>query len=242
VTFAFQPIIDVEARAIFAYEALVRGRSGESAKSVLGHLAGEQLERFDRDARIEAVRLAASLGLTTGLSLNFLSRTLESLPDAITSTLAAAKAYGLSASQLILEVTEDELIADPAGFAARINAYRAQGLRLALDDFGAGYAGLNLLADFQPDIVKLDMHLVRDIDSKGPRQAIIKAILLVCRDLGLDVLAEGVETESEFRWLERRGVTLFQGYLFGKPALGRLPEAYFPTQASPEPVGTHSAR
>ena len=92
-----------------------------------------------------------------------------------------------------------------------------------------------LLADFQPDIVKLDMHLVRDIHSKGPRQTIIKAILAVCRDLGLDVVAEGVESEAEFSWLARRGITLFQGYLFGKPALGCLPGAQFPSAASTYP-------
>jgi blue light- and temperature-responsive anti-repressor len=233
VTFAFQPIVDVEAGSIFAYEALARGKSGESATSVLGALSGEALHRFDRAARVEAVRLAASLGLACGLSLNFLPRTLQTLPDAIISTLEAARAHGLAVSQLILEVTEDELIKDPAGFAAEINSYRAHGLRLALDDFGAGYAGLNLLADFQPDIVKLDMHLVRDIDSNGPRQTIIKAILSVCRDLGLDILAEGVETESEFRWLARRGITLFQGYLFAKPALACLPNAYFPSKGLP---------
>ena len=208
--------------------ALVRGRSGEPARSILATLTGANLERFDRDARVEAVRLAASLGLVVRLSLNFLPRTLDSLPDAIDSTLEAMKVAGLLASQLILEVTEDDLIRDPSGFAARINAYRTYGLLLALDDFGAGYAGLNLLADFQPDIVKLDMHLVRDIDGHGPRQAIVKAIVAACRDLGLDVLAEGVETEREFRWLARRGINLFQGYLFGKPALASLPSAYFP--------------
>jgi blue light- and temperature-responsive anti-repressor len=228
ITFAFQPIIDIEAGQIFAYEALVRGKAGELAGSILGALSGEALHRFDRDARIEAVKLATSLGLVSGLSLNFLPRSLHTLPDAVDSTLEAATGCGLPVSQLILEVTEDEMIRDPAGFAAQINTYRAHGLRLALDDFGAGYAGLNLLADFQPDIVKLDMHLVRGIDSHGPRQAIIKAILSVCHDLGLDVLAEGVETEAEFRWLARRSVTLFQGFLFGKPALAYLPAAHFP--------------
>jgi blue light- and temperature-responsive anti-repressor len=228
VTFAFQPIVDIDARSVFAYEALVRGPRGESATSVLSALNAEQLERFDRDARIKALGLAATLGLATGLSLNFLPRTLKSLPDAISSTLEAARVAAVPVSQIILEVTEDELIGDPAGFAADINAYRAHGLRLALDDFGAGYAGLNLLADFQPDIVKLDMHLIRDIDSRGPRQAIIKAIMLVCRDLGLDIVAEGVETEAEFRWLARRGINLFQGYLFGKPAVASLLLPHFP--------------
>jgi EAL domain-containing protein (putative c-di-GMP-specific phosphodiesterase class I) len=212
----------MEAGEVFAYEALVRGPNGEPASSVLGALKAENLYRFDCEARSVAVRLAASLGLRCGLSLNFLPRTLDAIPDGISSTLQTASECGLPAKQVILEVTEGEIIADAVGFAAKINSFRSLGVRLAIDDFGAGYAGLNLLADFQPDIVKLDMALIRDIDSKGPRQAIARAVLQVCHDLGLDVIAEGVETEAEFRWLRRRGVSLFQGYFFAKPAWGRL--------------------
>jgi EAL domain-containing protein (putative c-di-GMP-specific phosphodiesterase class I) len=227
-TFAFQPIVDIQAREVFAYEALVRGPNGEPAGSILGPLTGSALYLFDREARSAAVRLAASLGLRCGLSLNFLPRTLDMLPDAISHTLETASECGVPAKQIILEVTEGEIIGDAAAFAAKINVFRSRGVRLAIDDFGAGYAGLNLLADFQPDIVKLDMALVRDIDSKGPRQAIVRAVLQACTDLGLDVLAEGIETRAEFHWLQRRGVTLFQGYLFGKPALAALASPNLP--------------
>lgn len=129
---------------------------------------------------------------------------------------------------MILEVTEGEIIHDADGFARSLNAYRSHGLKLAIDVFGAGYAGLNLLADFQPDIVKLDMHLVRGIYSKAPRQAIVRAVLQACADLGLDVIAEGVETAAEFHWFRRLGVILFQGYLFGRPAFERLPSPTIP--------------
>lgn len=175
-----------------------------------------------------AQQLAASLDLSSGLSLNFLPTTLDTLPDAISSTLEAAERCGIPAASLILEISEGEVIENPARFAAKINAFRASGLRFAIDDFGAGYAGLNLLCEFQPDIVKLDMALVRDIDIKGPRQAIAKAVLQVCNDLGLEVVAEGVETEAEFQWLARRQVTLFQGYLFGEPLLGKMGQPVYP--------------
>jgi EAL domain-containing protein (putative c-di-GMP-specific phosphodiesterase class I) len=221
-SFAYQPIVDTETGGLFAYEALVRGRDGESAASVLGRVPAQQLHQFDRAARIQALELAARLGLDTRLSLNFLPRSLEEFPDAVSATLEAAKKIRMPLGNVILEVTEGEAVHNPSDFAARMNDYRAQGIRVAIDDFGAGYAGLSLLAEFQPDVVKLDMQLVRAIDSKGPRQAIVRAVLQVCDDLGIDVIAEGVETEPEYRWFRRAGVHLFQGFYFGRPAFEAL--------------------
>lgn len=227
-TFAYQPILDIEAGTTYAYEALVRGRGGESAGAVLAAIQATDLHRFDRDARSAAIHLAASLGLQARLSLNCLPQSLDTLPDAISSMLEAAQECRIPPERLILEVTEGEMIRDRSAFAAKLNRWRSHGLRLAIDDFGAGYSGLNLLAEFQPDIVKIDMDLVRAIDRNGPRQAIIRAVLQASRDLGLEVIAEGVETYDEFRWFKRQGVVLFQGYLFGKPSFEQLPQAVFP--------------
>ena len=96
-------------------------------------------------------------------------------------------------------------------------------MRVAIDDFGAGHSGLNLLAEFQPDLLKLDMNLVRDIHTHGPRQAIVRGILQTCGDLAIDVIAEGVETEPEFAWFEAHDVELFQGYFFAKSGFECLP-------------------
>jgi blue light- and temperature-responsive anti-repressor len=226
-SFAFQPIVDIESQKVFAYEALVRGRSNEPAGAVFAAIQPSQLHVFDRAARIQAIGLAASLGLTTGLSLNFLPRSLETLPDAISSTIDAVRKAGLSERKMYLEVTEGELIRDLAGFATAINQYRASGIHLVIDDFGAGHSGLNLLADFQPDVIKVDIHLVRNIDGRGPRQAIVRAVIQACDDLGIEVIAEGVETEPEYRWFKRAGVRLFQGYLFGRPEFESLPMPMF---------------
>jgi EAL domain-containing protein (putative c-di-GMP-specific phosphodiesterase class I) len=222
-SFAYQPIVDTDTGGLFAYEALVRGPAGESAASVLDQIAPDLLYEFDRAARIRALALAAELGLTTRLSLNFLPRSLERLPDAISTTLEAARRAQVPLGNVILEVTEGEAIHDAIGFAARMNVYRAQGVRFGIDDFGAGYAGLNLLAEFQPDVVKVDIQLVRNIEAKGPRQAIVRAIIQVCDDLGIDVIAEGVETEAEYRWFKRVGVHLFQGFYIARPAFEALP-------------------
>ena len=92
------------------------------------------------------------------------------------------------------------------------------GFKTALDDFGAGYAGLNLLASFQPDIIKIDMELIRNIDASKSRQAIVKAVTRMCEELEVVVVAEGVETQSERDALLNFGINLFQGYFFCKPA------------------------
>jgi blue light- and temperature-responsive anti-repressor len=227
ISFAFQPIVDIESRKVFAYEALVRGPSNESAAAVFAALKSDQLHVFDRAARIQAIALAASLGLDTGISLNFLPQALDTLPDAISSTIDAARKAGLPERRIFLEVTEGELIRDLVRFSTTINQYRASGIHLVIDDFGAGYSGLNLLADFQPDVIKIDMHLVRDIDGKGPRQAIVRAVIQACDDLGIEVIAEGIESDPEYRWFKRAGIRLFQGYLFGRPEFESLASPVF---------------
>jgi blue light- and temperature-responsive anti-repressor len=226
-TFAFQPIIDAVDRQVYSYEALVRGLAGESAAAVFQHLPAADLHDFDRRARVLAIAQAAQLRIPCRLNLNFLPQSLQTSPDAITSIFEAAAAYHFPVERIVLEVTESEIIDDAVQLGRSLNAFRAQGLTVSIDDFGAGYAGLNLLADFQPDSVKLDMHLVRGIESRGPRQAIVRAILQACVDLGVDVIAEGVESPTEYQWFLEAGVRYFQGYLFAKPGFECLPDVRY---------------
>jgi EAL domain-containing protein (putative c-di-GMP-specific phosphodiesterase class I) len=110
-----------------------------------------------------------------------------------------------------------------------VTHYQKRGFLTAIDDFGAGYSGLNTLAELQTNLIKLDMALVRDIDGDRVRRAIVRGILQVCRELEIDVIAEGVETVAEFTVLEDFGVELFQGYYFARPAfrsLAALPERF----------------
>jgi EAL domain-containing protein (putative c-di-GMP-specific phosphodiesterase class I) len=221
-SFAFQPIVDAEASTIVSYEALIRGRNNEPAGSIFSKVLPADMHGFDADTRIAAVELAARLGIQCSLNLNFLPRSVRISDAPIRRTVDAAMRCGLSIDRIVLEVTEGEMIDDQAHFIALVNQYRGEGMKVSIDDFGAGYAGLNLLADFQPDQVKLDMNLVRGIESKGPRQAIVRAIVQACGDLGIDVLAEGVETLNEYRWFRDQGVRLFQGYLLAKPGFEQL--------------------
>jgi len=229
VSFAFQPIIDASTRRIVSYEALLRTRLRGPAAEVLGGLTGPEICELDQASRGLAMALAARHGIVTRLNLNVTPQGLCAA-GAVGEILALSRHHGLAPDRIVLEVTESEAVTDHDGFADAVRELRAAGVHLAIDGFGAGYAGLNLLAEFQPDLIKLDMLLVRDIHTSGPRQAMVRAVSAACFDLGIDVLAEGVESVDEYGWFRSEGVCLFQGYLFGRPDFERFPAAYYPDE------------
>lgn len=222
-TFAFQPIVDVTARSIFAYEALVRGVNGEGAAEVLGQVNEDNRYRFDQGCRIRSIFLAQRLGMTTRISINFLPNAVYQPELCIRTTIAAAEAAKFPLEQIIFEVTESEQILEPGKLLSIFTYYRKRGFATAIDDFGAGYAGLGLLTDFQPDFIKIDIKLVRDIDSNPVKQAVVEGILLTTRKLGVKVIAEGVETLAEAQWFKANGIHLMQGYYFSRPGFESLP-------------------
>lgn len=224
VRMAFQPIVDSDTRTIYGYEALVRGMQGEGAGEVIARVRPEQLYRFDQTCRVKAIETAARLQLSTRLSINIIPNAVYQPATCIRLTLAAAERCGFDPTRLIFELTESERMHDIAHVVGIVTDYQRRGFLTAIDDFGAGYAGLGLLAEFQPDLVKLDMGLVRGIDSSASRHAIVAGMVRTCLDLGCRVLAEGVETAGEYRTLRALGIGLFQGYLFARPALEALPE------------------
>lgn len=223
VRMAFQPILDCRSREIYAYEALVRGVDGEGAGEVIARVRPEQMYRFDQTCRVQAINSAARLGMATRLSINFNPNAVYEPATCIRLTLAAAKMAGFDTGKLIFEVTETERVRDGSHLVKIFKDYQQRGFMTAIDDFGAGYAGLNLLAEFQPDLVKVDMALVRDIDQSEARRMIVAGIVAICHGLGCRVLAEGVETHAEYRVLRGLGIELFQGYLFARPQLEALP-------------------
>lgn len=228
---AYQPIVDVEAGRVFAYEALVRGPEGQGAFSVLSAVDETNRYAFDQACRVTAIETGARLDLPqTGalLSINFLPNAVYEPRACIRATLAAAERTSFPTDRLMFEIVESEEVTDHVHLASIIAAYKAMGFKTALDDFGAGFSNLNLLARFQPDIIKLDMGLIRDIDRDRVRRAIVSSIVSVCRDLDIQVICEGIETEAELDVLKDKGVTLFQGYLFAKPGLERLPQPLWP--------------
>lgn len=227
-SFAFQPIVDTHARVVYSHEALVRGLNNEPAYQVVNRYSADRMAAFDAACRAKAIEVAARIGVHTHLNLNFLPSATLNAALGLDSTIKAANRHSFPLERIIVEATEGELIGDLAKFARIINEYRRTGMRFAIDDFGAGYSGLNLLAEFQPDIVKLDMGLVRNIQSHGPRQAITRAIAQVCVDLGIDFVVEGVETVDEFSWFSDLNVNLYQGFLFAKPMFEAMPPFHIP--------------
>ena len=237
---AFQPIVDVETGAVHAYEALVRGPEGQGAGWVLEQVTDELTYAFDQACRVTAIREAAAAGLLetdAKLSINFMPNAIYSPMACIRLTLATAREVQMPADRLIFEFTENERL-ESDHVRDIVDAYRTLGFSTAIDDFGAGYSGLNLLAALQTDIIKLDMELVRGIDVNEPRRLIVAALLRLGADLGRTIFAEGIETAGEAAVLRDLGVRYMQGYYFARPELGRLAAPLF----TPSPARDEVAR
>jgi EAL domain-containing protein (putative c-di-GMP-specific phosphodiesterase class I) len=219
---AFQPLVDTTARRIYGYEALVRGPNGEPAGSVLMQVNKQNIYAFDQACRVKAISTAAALGLDRQLSINFMPNAVYHPVACLRLTIAAAAEAGFPIELITFEFTENEQALDRAHLKSIVETYRRHGFKTALDDFGSGYAGLSLLADFQPDVIKLDRTLVADVDSSKARRAIVVGVMATANALGLQVVAEGVERREELVTLQDLGITLFQGFLFARPQVEQL--------------------
>jgi EAL domain-containing protein (putative c-di-GMP-specific phosphodiesterase class I)/CheY-like chemotaxis protein len=212
---AFQPIVDVTAKRVFAYEALLRTDEDSLRRTDIFIATAERLDKvhlLGRAVRAAVARAAAQAPDDTLLFVNVhgLELTDEEL-FARESPLAGI------AKRVVLEITERTGI-DPAAGPTRVAMLRKLGYRIAVDDLGAGYAALGALATLEPEIVKLDMSLVRGLDQHVTKRRVVAAIANLCRELGGRVVAEGVETEAERKACVDSGIDLLQGYLFAKPA------------------------
>lgn len=233
-TMAFQPIVDVAAGRVWGYEALVRGTAGERAGFVLDQVAPSLVYGFDQACRVKAVELASTVfpaDPDVKLSINFMPNAVYEPNACIRATLAAAQRVGFDPGRLMFEFTENEKMRDVGHLRRIIAAYRAQGFTTAIDDFGAGYAGLGLLAELRPDVLKIDMALIRDIDRSATKRAIVRSIVTLAAELEIAPLAEGIETAAELAVVGALGITLCQGYLLGRPVLREAPVAHLPIVA-----------
>ncbi|RYC28969.1 EAL domain-containing protein [Lichenibacterium minor] len=227
---AFQPIVDVVSGTTFAHEALARGINGEGAYTVLSAVDNANRYAFDQQCRVKAIELAAKLGLPDDgayLSINFIPSAVYEPRACIRLTLDAARRTGFPLDRMIFEFTEVEKL-DTVHLLNILKTYKAIGFKTAIDDFGAGYAGLQLLAQFQPDIVKIDMDLVRGIDASPVRRSILRHSLRLLEELAITPICEGVETADELRVLQDLGVRLIQGYLLAKPSFESLATPIIP--------------
>ncbi len=210
---AYQPIVGAASGALFAYEALLRCDdtvlSGPEALIDAAARLGRQadLGRAVQSAVLNSARRLAGDGLS--LFVNAQARDLDSAWAAPLRELPTA---------LVLEVTERSALSSIPDLRRRVAALRANGVRVAIDDLGAGYAGLTSFTALEPDIVKLDMALVRGLDREPINRKLVGSLCGVCRELGILTVAEGIETEAEAGAARELGCDLLQGYLIGRPA------------------------
>jgi EAL domain-containing protein (putative c-di-GMP-specific phosphodiesterase class I)/CheY-like chemotaxis protein len=212
---AYQPIVRAADSSVFAYEALLR-----VDEPLLPH-PGAILAAAERAARVHdvgrAVRDSVVLGSRAAQDdwLLFVNLHPEDLLD---ETLYLPDTpFTALAGRVVLEVTERASLDHIAQLATRIAALRALGFQIALDDLGAGYAGLTSFAQLEPEFVKLDMSLIRDVDKSSTKQKVIRSMVCLCQDTGKRIIAEGIERVEERDVLIELGCDLLQGYLFAKP-------------------------
>lgn len=221
--FHLQPIADLRTGHVYGYEALVRADwQGEliGAGPLLQAAAAHgQARAFDALARRGAIRQAyPHLQPHEVLFINFAPGVIYNPDVCLQTTFQACREVGADFSRLLFEVTESEAFPDLNLLQRILERYRAEGAQVALDDLGAGHTSLSFLARLRPDIVKLDRALISGVKDDDPRLMLIQALIRYAHDLGIRVVAEGVETESELRLLRELGADYAQGYFLGRPA------------------------
>jgi EAL domain-containing protein (putative c-di-GMP-specific phosphodiesterase class I) len=212
---AYQPIVSWSRRATFAYEALVRNEEPTLRSPPDLFEAAERLGRLQNLGRIVRDRVAHTLDTQPVAALLFINLHAMELDD--DSLITADAPLSRHASRVVLEVTERAPLDKIRDVTARVAQLRGLGYRIAVDDLGAGYAGLTSFAHLEPEVVKVDMSLIRGIDRSPMKQKLLGSIITLCRDLGIEIIAEGIETPDERDALVRLGGDLCQGYLFARP-------------------------
>jgi EAL domain-containing protein (putative c-di-GMP-specific phosphodiesterase class I) len=232
----FEPIVSLRESEVMGYEALARGPEDSDLRSP-GQLFGLANQRglvYELDCLCRRAALERVHCLPAGKKL-FLNCLPTSFGDPNLRGEGLVKTlenYQLQPSDLVLEISEQEAINNFAIFREMRDSWRNLGIRIAVDDAGAGYASLEAIMEITPDYLKADMGLVRGIDADPPRQEVLRALNNVARRIGAEVIAEGVETEEELRVLRQLGIPYGQGFHFGpglrsqdekpRPSTGRL--------------------
>jgi EAL domain-containing protein (putative c-di-GMP-specific phosphodiesterase class I)/ActR/RegA family two-component response regulator len=214
---AYQPIVRTSDRGVYAHEALVRSRDEVMPHPGALFGAAERLNRVHELGRAIRRSVATDIEAAAGQTV-FVNLHSRELADEALFT----PGQGLSrhAASVVLEITERASLEGIPDVRARVGALRRLGYRIAVDDLGAGYAGLTTFAALEPDIVKLDMALVRGVDREAIKRRLISSMVAVSKESSVLVVAEGVETEAEAQVLGDLGCDLLQGFLYGRPAKG----------------------
>ena len=212
---AYQPIVNAETGHLFGFEALLRSSEPTLPSPIAVLEAAEQLGRLADLGRSIRSKAADPMPTAVPGTLLFVNLHARDLEDA--SLFSRASPLCDIASRVVLEITERASLDGVKDARERIARLRALGFRIAVDDLGAGYAGLTSFAQLEPEFVKLDMSLVRDVDKNAVKQKLVRSMCALCKDMGIIVVAEGIETRAEREACGALGCDLLQGYLIAKP-------------------------
>lgn len=227
--FALQPIVEPSEGKISSLEALIRSNDGGSPEHFFKTLDQDKIYEVDLQTKKYAFALAEKLGIGSHkIAVNLLPMSLVNVPGAVEFLVDQISLHGLQPEQVVIEVTENEMISGFNKFNSAIKRLRGEGIGLAIDDFGSGYAGLSLLTRFQPDKIKIDREIVSNIHLSGAKQAIVRSIVSCCTDLEITLVAEGIEKLEEWCWLESAGIRRFQGFLFARPQVNGVGDIHWP--------------
>jgi EAL domain-containing protein (putative c-di-GMP-specific phosphodiesterase class I) len=215
-TVAFQPIVSVSDRKVFGYEALMRSTNASFRLPAQLLQAAEQVDGLDALGRAVRARAVDGLSRAPAGALLFVNLHPRDLADP--ELTASSSPLTAVADRVVLEITERASLSGIKDLADRVEALRQLGFRIAIDDLGAGYAGLTSFAQLEPEIVKLDMSLTRGVDRSTVKQKLIGSFSALCREMGMTIVVEGVETQRECDVLLSLGCDLLQGHLFGRPS------------------------
>lgn len=215
-----QPILLAQSRELYGYESLLRAEDQEISPYQLFQIAQETEMQsiLDKKAREAAIKARVNQ-IPNGIKsfINFLPSTIYNPEFCLKHTFDIVKAYGVSPQDLVFEVVETEKIEDMKHLKNILETYRANGMKVALDDLGAGFATLEILQELHPDYVKIDRHYITNCHEDYEKQSFLFNVINLGRKLNIKVLGEGIEKEEEYEFLKESGIDLVQGYLFGKP-------------------------
>ncbi len=211
---AYQPIVSLSKRNVFGYEVLLRSREPTLPHPEAVLDAAERLDRVHELGRRVRTLAVEPLGQLEEEQLLFVNLHPTDLLDS--NLYGVAGAFAAASQRVVLEMTERASLDGVRDVRVNLARLRASGFRVALDDFGAGYAGLTTFALLEPEFVKLDMVLARGIAHEPTKRTLVRTMVSMCKELGISVIAEGIENEEERDELLHAGCDLMQGYLFGK--------------------------
>lgn len=221
---AFQPIVSASQRTVVSYEALTWDIQLQREMTTANY-GCDVLGAIEEHARKRAMLISVQPIAEFSININLRPTSAEDAVVKMQSIINEAQAQSLSNRSITLELNQDYLSGDLNSVITIVQDCKASGLKICLDNFGAGRSGLNQMESSEPNSIALNARLVRGIDQIGTKQAIIRGLIQTCDDLGIDIVAKHVETQREFDWLVSEGIDLFQGEFFSSPKLDEFPTA-----------------